>query len=478
VATENTPPRRTLRCGWRKTTRDKERKSNMKTQNKTSNNTVAENDAFFPALCARFRVAQLGIFALALALFIPAAFADGSPPDANFITPNDFTQGTQTERIAAAVWFAAKNRGKLVIPAIDKVRGSDVWLLDSAILLPSDFTLVLDNCKIKMSDRSRDNFIRTANLKVGEPKIKKYRNIHIIGIGNVLLEGADNPRASGDCFKQLSLNEGRGEKLDKYRNGFSYGTDAGKPDENQFGGWLNHGINIAATEGFSIKNITLRDYHGHGVIIADSCNGVVSGVAFDARGYIFINGKKHFVKNQDGFGIRQGCHDIIFENCTGNTGDDFMMIGAYFNDDARHGAGNQNTVSPIGDNRRGAVDDTYNIICRDWYNINAFQWKLIKLMASGHQKQYNLIFSNIVSSIDSRISFTRYKIDPGLHSNLVFENLFGKIRFVDEGGRVKNSVFRNIQYVGNADILGSVKREGDGHAIENVRNVTLQNKEN
>jgi hypothetical protein len=399
--------------------------------------------------------------------------ANGTGSDSNFITPNDFTRGTQTERITAAIRFAVENRGKLVIPAIDKVSGSDMWLIDSAIMLPSDFTLVLDNCKIKMSDRSRDNFIRTANLKVGESKIEKYRNIHIIGIGNVLLEGADNPRATGDCFKQLSLNEGQGEKLSEDRNGFTYGTDVGKPDENQFGGWLNHGINIVATEGFSIQNITLRNYHGHGIIIDNSCNGVMSGITFDARGYIFINAKKHLVKNQDGFGIRQGCHDLVIENCTGNTGDDFIMIGAYFNDEAKHGAGNQNTVSPSGDNYRGEIDDTYNIICRNWYNINAFQWKLIKLMASGQQKQYNLIFSNIVSNIDSRISFTRYKIAPGLHTNLVFENLIGKIRFVDEGGYVKNSVFRNIRYIGKEDILGPVKREGDGHVIENVRNITF-----
>jgi polygalacturonase len=322
----------------------------------------------------------------------------------DYISPNDFGNGSQTSRIAAAIEYAKNDCRKVVIPSIDRVTNAKIWMIDSAIMLPSDFTLVLDNCTVKLSDRCRDNFIRTANLQVGQSTFETYRNIHIIGIGNVLLEGADNPRATGDCFKQVSTTNSSFN--------YSYGTDEGKTDINQFGGWLNHGINIVETTGFSIENITLKNYHGHGIIIARSSKGVMRGITFDACGYIFIAGQKRFVKNQDGFGIRQGCHDIIIENCTGNTGDDFIMIGEYFNDDASFSAGKENTVSPCGDNYRGEEDDTYNIICRNLYGVNACHWKLIKLMASGKQKQYNFIFSDIVANVDSRISFTNTKFHP------------------------------------------------------------------
>jgi hypothetical protein len=384
----------------------------------------------------------------------------------DYVSPNDFENGSQTSRIAAAIEYAGNRGRKVVIPAIDRVTNTGVWKIDSAILLPSDFTLVLDNCTLKLSDLCRDNFIRTANLKVGQPSLETYHNVHIIGIGNVLLEGADHPRATGDCFKQLSTTNSSFY--------YSYGTDEGKSGVNQYGGWLNHGINIVETVGFSIENIKLKNYHGHGIIVARSSNGVMRGISFDACGHIFIDGEKHLIKNQDGFGIRQGCHDILIENCTGNTGDDFLMIGEYFNDDASFATGMENTVSPCGDNYRGEEDDTYNIICRDIYGVNAFGWKLIKLMSSGKQKQYNFIFSDMVASVDSRISFTKYKIPPGLHTNFVFQNLMGKIRFVDDGGYIKNSVFRNIQYIGTEDILGPVNPTGDGHIIENVRNIPLE----
>src|SRR5690606_29257695 len=118
---------------------------------------------------------------------------------------------------------------------IDLVENTSVWLIDEAILLPGDIELELNNCKIKLSDSCRDNFIRSANSGLGVSTIKPLKNIKIIGVGNVLLEGADNPRSTGDHNKILSKNP-TGTFT------FSYGSDAGNPDENQKGGWRNHGI--------------------------------------------------------------------------------------------------------------------------------------------------------------------------------------------------------------------------------------------
>ena len=120
------------------------------------------------------------------------------------VTPNEF-DGTDVERINQAIDAAAKRGCRVVIPRIN-VHGEqrrDVWLIDSAILLRSHTTLELDNCRIKLSDRCRDNLIRSANCGLGITDIRPMQNIHIRGIGAVVLEGADHPRATGDSGKTL-----------------------------------------------------------------------------------------------------------------------------------------------------------------------------------------------------------------------------------------------------------------------------------
>src|SRR5690606_15145127 len=102
-----------------------------------------------------------------------------------------------------------------------------IWLLDSAILVRSGTVLELENCHLKLSDKSRDNFIRSANSGLGITEIAPLENIHIRGIGRAILEGADRPRATGDGAKTLGKH--------------SYGTDAGKEGESQLGDWRNIG---------------------------------------------------------------------------------------------------------------------------------------------------------------------------------------------------------------------------------------------
>ena len=123
----------------------------------------------------------------------------------NWTDPNDFT-GSDIEKIQAAV-DAAREKGGFV--RVGKRTGApgdgrDFWLIDSAILLPSGTVFVLANAKIKLSDRSRDNFIRSANCVPGE-KVLPAENIHIVGEGDAVFEGADHPRASGDGGKTLTI---------------------------------------------------------------------------------------------------------------------------------------------------------------------------------------------------------------------------------------------------------------------------------
>ena len=53
------------------------------------------------------------------------------------------------------------------------------WLLDEAILMPENTTVILRNCKLKLSDRCRDNFFRSANCGIGINIPERIKNIHI-----------------------------------------------------------------------------------------------------------------------------------------------------------------------------------------------------------------------------------------------------------------------------------------------------------
>ena len=117
---------------------------------------------------------------------------------------NDLCGENDNDIIDAAI----KSRGGDGIVIIEpRIRENDperhYWLLDRAILLPSDTTVIIRNCKIKLSDACRDNFFRSANCGIGIEENQPLSNIHIRGEGNAVLEGADHPRATGDGTKVL-----------------------------------------------------------------------------------------------------------------------------------------------------------------------------------------------------------------------------------------------------------------------------------
>ena len=66
---------------------------------------------------------------------------------------NDF-QGTDNEKIEQAI--AARGLEGTVV--LEPKKDGTPWLLDRAILLPENTTFIVRNCKIKLSDKCRDNF--------------------------------------------------------------------------------------------------------------------------------------------------------------------------------------------------------------------------------------------------------------------------------------------------------------------------------
>ena len=118
---------------------------------------------------------------------------------------NDFISNNDNDTIQAAI----ENRGADGIVVIgprscEKEPERDYRLLDKAILLPENTTVILQNCTIKLSDKYRNNFFRSANCGMGIDFPERFNNIHIRGEGTCTLLGTDHPRATGDGSKRLA----------------------------------------------------------------------------------------------------------------------------------------------------------------------------------------------------------------------------------------------------------------------------------
>jgi len=238
------------------------------------------------------------------------------------ITPNQF-KGSDIERIQAAINAAEGTTNKVVIPPKNS-NGTNVWLIDSAILLPGNMTVILDNSTIQLSDQCRDNLFRTANVGEGITEVNWYHDISIIGVGNATLKGADNPRATGDGGKTLALDSQFEHPIGNGKA--SYGTDAGKEGIKQTGDWRNHGIIIAYVDGFKLKNLTIENMHCWAVTHERVINAEISDIRLLNPPRITINGETLYVANRDGINLRQGCKNFRINNISGETGDDFIAM--------------------------------------------------------------------------------------------------------------------------------------------------------
>ena len=85
----------------------------------------------------------------------------------DFYSPNmpECMADTDSKSISNAVRLAVENNiGKIIIPRKNARTGNARWDIDSAILLPSDIHVVLDNCYIRQVDGTFDNVFRNENM--------------------------------------------------------------------------------------------------------------------------------------------------------------------------------------------------------------------------------------------------------------------------------------------------------------------------
>ena len=413
------------------------------------------------------------------------------------VNANDFNGLTDIDVIEAAV----KGRGSDGIVVISE-RKSEIeaernyWLIDRAILLPENTTVLLENCKIKLSDKCRDNFFRSANSGIGIAFPERIKNIHIKGIGSCLLEGADHPRAVGDGSKILA-NPCPYEKEDiiKYahwvpeerkksgkltfsdRHDYSYGTDCDKEGETPKGDWRGIGILFANVEDFSIENVSLKDYHCWGISLEECACGKVSGINFDARMHKEIDGMCHNMENQDGVDIRNGCHDILISDITGNTGDDLVALTAIARKREFKPGGSLGYTHVMHNDWTKREKDIYNITIRNIVGTSSLCVLLRFLSAEANI--YNVVADGIIDTTpdDLRKGGTILigepdeaygTVYPDSTRNIIINNVISnRCRAIMIRGYLSDSVISNIVNK-NPDTPAIYVERKDG-----IKNVTV-----
>ena len=354
-------------------------------------------------------------------------------------------------------------------------------------MLPSNTTVIIQNAKIKLSDKCRDNFFRSANSGLGIDFPEPAENIHIKGIGRCILEGADKPRATGDGGKILAnpcpYNDEDLLKLadwvtDEEREsgivGFwhkhdhSFGTDFGVEGESQYGDWRGIGVLFANVNNFSIENLHIKNSHGWGISLEACTDGSVKNIHFEAYMHKEIDGMENNMENQDGIDIRNGCSNIIISDITGRTGDDLIALTAIKNPHFKPGGSLRSTHVMHNDwTKRDA--SIHDIIIRNVAGYSSLCWT-IRLLACDTEI-HNVIIDGVNGVVPEGVPQSAVillgepdgaygKCLPDGISNITISNILGNTQSVIEvKGYIKDSVINNVINKRPGGCIFEVERE-------------------
>ena len=155
------------------------------------------------------------------------------------VKPEDFSGSTASQKIANALDFLQKSNGGTLL-----LKEAPVYLIDEAIVLPSNTTMIVDGSKIKLADHVFDNLIRSGNLVIDSEHPYEYatqllpaENIKVVGLNGAKLEGADN------------FYEGTNPK-----------TGVKEKWLGDYWGWRNFTILFSYVDGFEISQLGYSDY--------------------------------------------------------------------------------------------------------------------------------------------------------------------------------------------------------------------------
>ena len=300
---------------------------------------------------AQFRNIGSGLAVVAATAAVAANAAAAAP---------ETIYGIDSDRIDAKIAAACAPGGdRTVVLGRNPDNPHGAWMITRAILLPDDFTLVLDDCRVELAPGTRDNIIRNAGA-VGYMRITPNRNVKVLGRGNAVLCGGRSnhyePTTSGD------------------RNG-----------------WRAMGILLCAVTNYELAGFTMEETQCWGI---SQENGCANGWIHDIR---FADSNK--MRNQDGVDVRKGCHDILVENITGVCGDDVVALTAHR---LAPGTGRKGgkAFHQIGGNWEGPADDVYNITVRNVRARCSGGHGLVRLLVQDGIRMHHVTVSNVVDTTD------------------------------------------------------------------------------
>ena len=194
--------------------------------------------------------------------------------------------------IQNAIDAAVKNGcSQITIPRYNARTDSMEWRISHAIRLPSNFTLILDNCYMVQETGVYDNMFTNRNACEGFTLEDEQTNIAIIGKGNVCLDG-------GEHNHLLEKTSGRYGLPRVWKNTMFF--------------W--HNVN-----GLRLENVHIENQRWWAVTHVFCRNVTIKNVNFDAIPH---------VPNMDGIDLRIGCNHFDIQNITGRTGDDVIAMSA------------------------------------------------------------------------------------------------------------------------------------------------------
>jgi len=299
-----------------------------------------------------------------------------------FLTPNDEgLMGADDARSIQNAIDAASEAGvnKVVIPRYNKRTDSHMWSISAAIQIPSQMTIILDNCYMQLAEGYIGQMF-TNSLSYAEEGTTlngEQTNINIIGKGLATIDGG-------------------------LHNGLTERFCAKNPGPHR--PWDNLLIYFHNVREFRVEGFRAINQRWWALCFLYCSYGKIANIELGGTGD---------VPNQDGIDLRCGCHDITIENITGKTGDDTVALTAL--------AGSMETAKKV----VGCPPDIYNVIVRN-IKSDCFQCCVVRLLNHDGIKLYNILIDNI---IDTSVPYSKKR--PSCAVRIGEKGTYHKIRMVE-----------------------------------------------
>lgn len=288
---------------------------------------------------------------------------------------------------------------------------SGAYEINAPIVLPSNFTLILEDAYLRMADGVMcQMFVSEHTL---DPNGEIDRNISLIGRGSAVLDGGE--------YNGLSeRNSGK--------DGMPYI-------------YQNNMLLFAGVEGFRIENLKVMNQRWWALNFICCGDGVIRNIEFEAsdlrrlpsgelvHGLLRAEYEGTLVKNADGIDLRLGCHDILIENISGFTEDDTVAL----------------TALPGGMEKRFGREGYQNSICRITIrHIRAAAFcTVVRLLNQGGAELHDILIEDVTDTAP-----TDTHLDRGIGALRVGDNhLYGTCHSTPE--QTTGIVARNILSAGD-----------------------------